>query len=42
MKFPTEEEIRVQKGDQRMAQECKNTKLPKAISRGKKTKEDGK
>jgi hypothetical protein len=42
MKFPTEEGIGVQKGDQRMALESSNTslkKLPNAISQGKKTKE---
>jgi hypothetical protein len=40
MKFPTYVGIGVQKGDQRIARECKNTsfkKLQKAISLGKKT-----
>jgi hypothetical protein len=45
MKFPTEEGIGVEKGNQRMAQECYNTslkKLPKATRLGEKTKHDGK
>jgi hypothetical protein len=40
MKFPTEEGIGIQKGDQRMARDCSNTilkELPKAISLSKKT-----
>jgi len=45
MKFPTEEGIGVEKGNQRMARECYNTslkKLPEATGRGEKTKDEGK
>ncbi len=45
MKFPTEEGVSVEKGDQRMARECNNMslkKLPEDIGLSKKTKEDGK
>jgi len=43
MKFPTEEGVGVEKGNQRMAQECYNTslkKLPEATGLGEKTKDD--
>jgi hypothetical protein len=45
MKFPTEEGVGVEKGDQRMARECYNTslkKLPEAMGLEEKTKGDGK
>jgi len=45
MKFPTEEGVGVEKGNQRMARECYNTslkKLPEAVGLGERTKKDGK
>jgi hypothetical protein len=45
MKFPTEEGVSIEKGNQRMARECYNTslkKLPEATRLGEKTKHDGK
>ncbi|XP_062155166.1 uncharacterized protein LOC133863216 [Alnus glutinosa] len=45
MKFPTEEGVGVEKGDQRMAQECYNTslkKLPEAARLGERKKDDEK
>jgi len=45
MKFSTEEEIGIEKGNQRIARECYNTslkKLPEATGRGEKTKDEGK
>jgi hypothetical protein len=45
MKFPTEEGVSIEKGNQRMARECYNTslkKVPKATRLGEKTKHDGK
>jgi hypothetical protein len=45
MKFPTEEGVGVEKGNQRMARECYNSslkKLPEAMCLGEKTKNDGK
>jgi hypothetical protein len=45
MKFPTEEGVGVEKGNQRMARECYNTslkKLPEATGLGEKTKHNGK
>jgi hypothetical protein len=45
MKFPTEEGVGVEKGNQRMARECYNTslkKLPDAVGLGEQTKKDEK
>jgi len=45
MKFPTEEGVGIDKGNQRMARECYNTSLKKlleAMGLGEKTKDDGK
>jgi hypothetical protein len=45
MKFPTEEGVGIERGNQRMARECYNTslkKLPEAMSLGENTKNDGK
>jgi len=45
MKFPTEEGVGVEKGDQRMARECYNTslkKLPEAAKLGERKKDDEK
>jgi hypothetical protein len=45
MKFPTEEGVCIEKGDQHMARACYNTslkKLPEATGLGENTKEDGK
>jgi hypothetical protein len=45
MKFPTEEGVGVEKGDQRMARECYNTslkKLPEAVRLGERKKDDKK
>jgi hypothetical protein len=45
MKFPTEEGVGVEKGDQRMARECYNTslkKLPEASRLGEKKKDEEK
>jgi hypothetical protein len=45
MKFPTEEGVGVEKGDQRMTRECYNTslkKLPEATRLGEKKKDEEK